>query len=162
MELFASGKIQVLVSTTVIEVGVDVPEATLMIIENAERFGLATLHQLRGRVGRGKKKSFCILVSDSKGENAVKRLGVMKDCSDGFRIAEFDLQQRGPGDYLPDRGYARQHGESAAPLLADVDMLREAEKSVSGILDSDPDLSAHPALREAAGEIAGKNERLLQ
>ncbi|MBO4770390.1 MAG: ATP-dependent DNA helicase RecG [Clostridia bacterium] len=162
MELFASGKIQVLVSTTVIEVGVDVPEATLMIIENAERFGLATLHQLRGRVGRGKKKSFCILVSDSKGENAVKRLGVMKDCSDGFRIAEFDLQQRGPGDYLPDRGYARQHGESAAPLLADVDMLRESEKSVSGILDSDPDLSAHPALREAAGEIAGKNERLLQ
>ena len=133
-----------------------------MIIENAERFGLATLHQLRGRVGRGEKQSYCVLVSDTKSENALRRLETMCRCSDGFKIAEFDLQQRGPGDYLPDRDRARQHGESAVPLFADVDMLKKAEECVTGILSADPDLSAHPALREAVGETVRENERLLQ
>ena len=100
MKRFAAGEIDVLVSTTVIEVGVNVPRATLMIVENAERFGLAQLHQLRGRVGRGSRKSYCVLVSDSKGENARQRLETMKREYDGFKIAEKDLLLRGPGDFI--------------------------------------------------------------
>ncbi len=100
MASFVRGDIKILVSTTVIEVGVNVPSATLMIVENAERFGLSQLHQLRGRVGRGNKKSYCVLVSDSKGENAKGRLGTMKSTYDGFAIAEKDLKMRGPGDFF--------------------------------------------------------------
>ena len=112
MGRFASGELDVLVSTTVIEVGVNVPNATLMIIENAERFGLSQLHQLRGRVGRGAAKSYCVLVSDVKGTSGAKdRLEVMKSTFDGFKIAEFDLGERGPGDFFAsaDEGI-RQHG----------------------------------------------------
>ena len=100
MSRFARGECDVLVSTTVIEVGVNVPNASLMIVENAERFGLAQLHQLRGRVGRGKRKSYCILVSDAKGDGARERLEVMKTTYDGYEIAERDLMQRGPGDFF--------------------------------------------------------------
>ncbi len=100
MSRFSAREIDVLVSTTVIEVGVNVPNASLMIVENAERFGLAQLHQLRGRVGRGQRKSYCILVSDMKGEKAQARLNVMKSTNDGFEIAEHDLMQRGPGDFF--------------------------------------------------------------
>ena len=100
MSAFSSGETKVLVSTTVIEVGVNVPNATLMIVENAERFGLSQLHQLRGRVGRGTKKSYCILVSDLKTEKAQARLNVMKTCYDGYEIAEKDLMLRGPGDFF--------------------------------------------------------------
>lgn len=106
MAAFAAGETDVLVSTTVIEVGVDVPNAALMVIENAERFGLSQLHQLRGRVGRGKHKSWCILVSDAKGDEARARLSAMTHISDGFRIAEEDLRLRGPGDFFG----SRQHG----------------------------------------------------
>ncbi len=100
MASFASGETKILVSTTVIEVGVNVPDATLMIVENAERFGLSQLHQLRGRVGRGTKKSYCILVSDLKTEKAQERLNVMHTCYDGYEIAERDLMLRGPGDFF--------------------------------------------------------------
>ena len=97
---FSSGETKVLVSTTVIEVGVNVPNASLMIVENAERFGLSQLHQLRGRVGRGTRKSFCVLVSDMKSEKSRDRLETMKTTYDGFEIAEKDLLMRGPGDFF--------------------------------------------------------------
>ena len=100
MDDFATGKTQLLVSTTVIEIGIDVPEASVMSIENAERFGLATLHQLRGRVGRGSRASTCILISSAKGLNARERLKTLCETSDGFRLAEFDMKHRGPGDFF--------------------------------------------------------------
>ncbi len=105
MTAFSDGSIKILVSTTVIEVGVDVPNATVMVIENAERFGLSQLHQLRGRVGRGSVQSYCILVSDSKSETAQNRLAIMKEYSDGFKIADEDLKQRGPGDFFASTGF---------------------------------------------------------
>lgn len=141
---FAAGKIQVLVSTTVIEVGVNVPNATLMIVENAERFGLSQLHQLRGRVGRGAHKSWCILVSDSQSEGAKERLNALCQSNDGYAIAEFDLKQRGPGDFFsavgssgahsPDASAPRQHGAirfRLASLCDDVDLLRAAFEAAS-------------------------------
>lgn len=99
MRRFAAGELDILVSTTVIEVGVDVPNACVMVIENAENFGLPQLHQLRGRVGRGQRESMCILVSDAKGETAMRRLNVMCETTDGFKIAQEDLKLRGPGDF---------------------------------------------------------------
>ncbi len=110
MTAFARGEISILVSTTVIEVGVNVPTATLMIVENAERFGLSQLHQLRGRVGRGTAKSYCVLVSDAQGETARRRLDTMRKIYDGFRIAEEDLLLRGPGEYIANGDTIRQHG----------------------------------------------------
>ena len=100
MRAFSRGELDLLVSTTVIEVGVDVPNAVIMLIENAERFGLSQLHQLRGRVGRGKEKSYCILVSDAQNEEAVYRLKAMCRTNDGFQIADEDLKLRGPGDFF--------------------------------------------------------------
>ncbi|MDE6155696.1 MAG: ATP-dependent DNA helicase RecG, partial [Eubacterium sp.] len=120
MKAFSNGDVQILVATTVVEVGVDVPNATIMVIENAERFGLSQLHQLRGRIGRGNKKSFCVLVSDSESENARNRLMIMKKYSDGFRIADEDLKARGPGDFFGER----QHG---LPALKIADMLEDIE-----------------------------------
>ena len=127
---FVSGKISVLVSTTVIEVGVNVPSATLMVIENAERFGLSQLHQLRGRVGRGKDKAWCVLVSDDPGEMSRKRLDSLCETTDGYRIAEADLAIRGPGDFFKGvGGELRQHGALAfrmADLCDDIDVLYKA------------------------------------
>ena len=112
MGAFRDGDLQVLVSTTVIEVGVDVPNATIMVIMNAERFGLAQLHQLRGRVGRGSEKGYCILVSDTKSEESQARLKLMATTANGFEIAEEDLRQRGPGELLG----LRQHGQGLFKL----------------------------------------------
>ena len=106
MASFSRGETDVLVSTTVVEVGVDVPNATLMIIENAERFGLSQLHQLRGRVGRGTAKSYCVLISDTDSDESKQRLDILCRTNDGFRIAEEDLRLRGPGDFFG----SRQHG----------------------------------------------------
>ena len=137
MGRFASGELDVLVSTTVIEVGVNVPNATLMIVENAERFGLSQLHQLRGRVGRGSAKSYCILVSDSKGDSAKSRLDVMKSTFDGFRIAEYDLGERGPGDFFASiDDEIRQHGElrfRLANLCEDMDLFEAAVHEAKGV-----------------------------
>ncbi|MBQ1976760.1 MAG: ATP-dependent DNA helicase RecG [Clostridia bacterium] len=155
MQAFSEGEIHILVSTTVIEVGVNVPNATLMIIENAERFGLSQLHQLRGRVGRGKAKSYCVLVSDAKGSDARARLDVLKKNHDGNAIAEEDLRLRGPGDFLQTGGEIRQHGDVRLPVAAgpgDVEILAAAMEEARGILERDPTLARpeHAALRKAA------------
>ena len=156
MRDFADGKIKILVSTTVIEVGVNVPNATLMIVENAERFGLSQLHQLRGRVGRGSAKSYCVLVSDAakEGSRAYERLYTMKTEHDGFRIAERDLAQRGPGDFLPQNGVVRQSGSFGFRLArADdeegMERMKTAFEDASDLLAADPDLSRHTALCRA-------------
>lgn len=154
MSRFAAGETDVLASTTVIEVGVDVPNAALMVVENAERFGLSQLHQLRGRVGRGKHKSWCILVSDAKGEEARARLHAMTHISDGFKIAEEDLRLRGPGDFFG----SRQHGLPElhiADLGADMNVLKAAQDAAKRLLDSDPRLERpeNKRLRSRAGEL---------
>ena len=154
MSRFAAGETDVLVSTTVIEVGVDVPNAALMVVENAERFGLSQLHQLRGRVGRGKHKSWCILVSDAKGEEARARLHAMTHISDGFKIAEEDLRLRGPGDFFG----SRQHGLPElhiADLGADMNVLKAAQDAAKRLLESDPRLERpeNKRLRSRAGEL---------
>ncbi len=160
---FAAGRTQVLVSTTVIEVGVDVPEATLMLVLNAECFGLAQLHQLRGRVGRGKAESFCVLVSDAEGQAAKERLNVMVKTNDGFAIAEADLAQRGPGDYLPRAdGKIRQHGEFPGVMSADMNMLKDALDFSAAVLERDPSLSTMPELRAEAEKLFSANSRALQ
>lgn len=154
MSAFSQGDIKILVSTTVVEVGVDVPDATIMVIENAERFGLSQLHQLRGRVGRGSAKSYCVLVSDSKGETACERLSIMKKYSDGFKIADEDLKQRGPGDFFGNR----QHGLpdlKIADMLGDVDTLKLCRKCADEILDKDfnLDLPQNKALAEEISDL---------
>jgi ATP-dependent DNA helicase RecG len=140
MEDFASGDIQVLVSTTVVEVGVNVPNATVMLIENAERFGLAQLHQLRGRVGRGKEQSYCIFMQGDGRQETSKRLSVLSETNDGFRIAEEDLKMRGPGDLFG----VRQSGEAVfqiADIYRDHEVLTMAEEAVKNLKESDPDLT---------------------
>ena len=153
MKEFSEGRIDLLVSTTVIEVGVNVPNASLMIVENAERFGMSQLHQLRGRVGRGKRKSYCVLVSeDAKRETpAGERLRTMKECYDGYAIAEKDLEMRGPGDFLRGSGEAtvRQSGGvrfRLAELCEDNGLLSAAFAEAKALLDSDPKLESHPQL----------------
>ena len=144
---FADGRSQVLVSTTVVEVGVDVPEASVMVIEHAERFGLAQLHQLRGRVGRGAAASHCVLINSSSNVLARQRLDVLVRSSDGFEIAEMDLRLRGPGQVLG----TRQSGLpdlALASLADDGAVLDDARSFAEGLLAADPDLEAHPKLRE--------------
>ena len=149
MNAFSSGEIDVLVSTTVIEVGVDVPNAVLMIIENADRFGLSQLHQLRGRVGRGKEQSYCILITDNDSEEVKSRLGIMCKTNDGFKISEEDLRIRGPGDFFG----SRQHGlpeMHIANLGADTQVLKTAQDDARALLSKDPELSLpeHRELKE--------------
>lgn len=152
MQAFTAGEMQVLVSTTVIEVGVNVPNACLMIVENAERFGLSQLHQLRGRVGRGNRKSYCILVRAGGGDAARARLEVMRTTYDGFRIAEQDLAQRGPGDFLAPAagGSIRQSGGfRLAEGWNDAGLMDRAFGDARALLASDPTLGEHPLLRDA-------------
>lgn len=147
MSAFAAGEVDILVSTTVVEVGVDVPNAALMVVENAERFGLSQLHQLRGRVGRGRHKSYCVLLQGSDGGDADARLSIMARCSDGFKIAEEDLKLRGPGDFFGER----QHGLPElhiADLASSLDVLKWAQDEAAGLLARDPGLITCPALRD--------------
>lgn len=139
MDDFLNNDIQVLVSTTVVEVGVNVPNATVMVIENAERFGLAQLHQLRGRIGRGNAQSYCIFMCGSKNEHTMQRMEVLKKTNDGFKIAEEDLKQRGPGDLFG----IRQSGDmqfKLADIFTDSDVLKKAAIEVDRILNEDPNL----------------------
>ncbi|MBS1725427.1 MAG: ATP-dependent DNA helicase RecG [Armatimonadetes bacterium] len=140
MEQFRAGELQILVATTVIEVGVDVPNASVMVIEDANRFGLAQLHQLRGRVGRGETQSYCILISDTKSEDVMKRMDVMVSTTDGFRIAEEDLEIRGPGNIAG----TEQSGSldfKVADLVQDSKLLEVARQAAMRIIEDDPTLS---------------------
>lgn len=154
MEGFASGDIDVLVSTTVIEVGVNVPNATIMLIENAERFGLAQLHQLRGRVGRGNDQSYCIFVNTSDNEDAAERLKIMTKTNDGFRIASEDMKRRGPGDIFG----IRQSGDALfrlGDIYQDSDILEMADRDAADILKNDPchDSSKYRCLMDKAAAV---------
>ena len=156
MRRFVAGEIHILVSTTVIEVGVNVPNASLMIVENAERFGLSQLHQLRGRVGRGSRRSFCILVSDTKGQTARRRLGALCNTYDGYAIAEEDLRLRGPGDFFSsaDDGFRQSGGLHFSQLAsaASEEIISAAFSEAAAILGEDKDLKA-PAHTALAAEI---------
>ncbi|MBR1763124.1 MAG: ATP-dependent DNA helicase RecG [Eubacterium sp.] len=157
MSAFAEKEIDILVSTTVIEVGVDVPNATIMLIENAERFGLSQLHQLRGRVGRGSEQSYCILVSDSKAPASSERLNVMKQTSDGFKIADYDLKTRGPGDFFG----KRQHGLPnlvIADMLEDMDTLTECQECAKQMIKEDEKLDKYPLLCNQISDMFRKSE----
>ncbi|MEB3299823.1 MAG: ATP-dependent DNA helicase RecG [Candidatus Sericytochromatia bacterium] len=148
---FRRGDLQVLVATTVIEVGVDVPNASVMVIEHAERFGLSQLHQLRGRVGRGAAESWCLLLSDGQGEQVEARLGTIVQSQDGFFIAEQDLRLRGPGEILG----SRQSGLEDfvhADLVQDAGLLEEAQREARALVAADPELGGQPLLKEQVEE----------
>jgi ATP-dependent DNA helicase RecG len=149
MDGFRSNAIQILVSTSVVEVGVDVPNATVMTIEGANRFGLAQLHQFRGRVGRSEYASYCLLIPDSDNDAENERLRAMESTQDGFRLAELDLEQRGPGDFLGSRqsGFA----DLRMARLTDVRLIERARQEASTLLEEDPGLEKddHKALGRA-------------
>ncbi len=162
MERFLKNEIQVLVSTTVVEVGVDVPNATVMLIENAERFGLAQLHQLRGRVGRGDAQSYCIFLHAANGAKIEERLDILNRSNDGFEIANRDMQLRGPGDLFG----VRQSGMldfKLADVYADADVLQLANEAVSALLDEDPGLCKpeHQRLSARFEELQNRREQRL-
>jgi ATP-dependent DNA helicase RecG len=148
MRHFYEGKLNILVSTSVIEVGVDVPNSTVMLIDGANRFGLAQLHQFRGRVGRGEHQSYCILVADSDTPDAEERLGALTQTNDGFVLAEKDLELRGPGEFFG----RRQSGlpELKLASLLDMDMLKIAQTEAQTIAETDPELELpeHQLLRQ--------------
>lgn len=155
MAEFAAGEIQLLVATTVVEVGVDVPNAVIMMVENAERFGLSQLHQLRGRVGRGQVQSHCILLSDTENPDTLERLRVLCGTNDGFKIAEEDLKQRGPGDFFGER----QHGlpeMKIADLAADSRLLQKAREAADVLTERDPTLHTLPALARRVERLMAK------
>lgn len=154
MKSFSDGQTNVLVSTTVVEVGVDIPNAAVMMIENAERYGLSQLHQLRGRVGRGKHQSYCILISDAQNEETTARLNIMCRTNNGFRIADEDLKLRGPGDFFG----SRQHGLPVlkiADMAADMECLNQAQKAARSIISTDPmlELPEHRGLRAEVKQL---------
>lgn len=154
MESFASGETQLLVSTTVVEVGIDVPNAVIMVIENAERFGLSQLHQLRGRIGRGTEKSTCIMISDAQNSETEHRLKILASTSDGFKIADEDLKLRGPGDFFG----SRQHGlpeMKIANMMTDGEAIRETHAAAEKLLQKNPALSGeeYVLLRKAVNRL---------
>jgi ATP-dependent DNA helicase RecG len=158
MQLFREGKVDVLVATTVIEVGVDVPNATIMVIEHADRFGLAQLHQLRGRVGRGSLPGVCALIASPTTEDAIQRLEAIVETTDGFRIAERDLEIRGPGELFG----AKQSGIApfrVAQLPRDFELLRLAREIATTWVQRDPLITESPLLKarlmKAYGETLG-------
>jgi ATP-dependent DNA helicase RecG len=148
MHEFRCGTLSVLVSTTVIEVGVDVPNATIMLIEEAGRFGLAQMHQLRGRIGRGTHRSWCILMHDGKNAQSLEKLRILEQSNNGFEIAEADLRLRGPGDLM---GSAQTGLPDFGPgdLVRDGDLMSEARQTAQKILTDDPDLALplHASMR---------------
>lgn len=162
MDAFRKGDYHILVSTTVIEVGVDVPNASVMIIENADRFGLAQLHQLRGRVGRGAEQSYCYLVSEMKSQATQERLEILTQTNDGFVVAEKDLEIRGPGEFL---GY-RQSGLPdlvLADLVKDAKILEEARNAAIAIMRADPELKQYPGLNKLVNkQVVGEHSEMMR
>jgi ATP-dependent DNA helicase RecG len=160
MAAFRSGETQVLVSTSVVEVGMDIPNATVMLIEGANRFGLAQLHQFRGRVGRGSHESYCLLIPDSEDEADNQRLKAMETTNDGFELADLDLTQRGPGDFLG----TRQSGfyQLRMARLTDVRLIEKARREALTLFSADPELALpeHRLLAQAVQRFwsAGKGE----
>jgi ATP-dependent DNA helicase RecG len=152
----------VLVATTVIEVGVDVPNATVMVIENASRFGIAQLHQLRGRVGRGAEKSFCYLLEEAKddgeGENAAERLEAMVASTDGFELADVDLELRGAGSILGTRQKGRSDLKLASLKRRDRDLVQLAREVAFEIVDADPQLTSHQVLADDIKNLVDDDE----
>jgi ATP-dependent DNA helicase RecG len=157
MTAFRARETDVLVATTVIEVGIDVPNATVMLIDNAERFGLSQLHQLRGRVGRGSETSYCVLVSDAQeGSTSAERMRAMTETTDGFEIAERDLALRGPGEFFG----TRQHGLpefKLADVTNEMELLQQAKDDALALLADDPRLTRpeHRPLRQALSKQVG-------
>jgi ATP-dependent DNA helicase RecG len=139
MQRFRNGEADILVSTAVVEVGIDVPNATAMLVEGADRFGLAQLHQFRGRVGRGSEQAYCLLLSDSPSQEARQRLKLMEETTDGFRLAEADLEMRGPGEFFG----TRQSGlaDLKVARLTDLQLIEQARSEATSFLEEDPDLS---------------------
>ena len=160
MQRFARAEIHVLVATTVIEVGIDVPNASMMIIYHAERFGLSQLHQLRGRIGRGSHASYCYLIGDDKSDSAKKRLNAILSTTDGFKLAEFDLAIRGPGDLLGTR-QAGMPEFKVADLLRDEALMIKAKSMITRLLNQDPLLSQHPILKQRLEEALLFHENQL-
>ncbi len=159
MKSFVAGEISILVSTTIIEVGVNVPNATLMVIENAERFGLAQLHQLRGRVGRGAEQSYCVLFNQSKSQVSRERMKIMSQSNDGFVISEKDLEIRGPGDFFG----TKQHGLpelKIANLYRDIEVLKLAQESAKELLELDPTLKGNKKLKGYLSNYFGEKVTL--
>ena len=156
MTAFAAGEIDVLVSTTVIEVGVDVPNATVMVIMDAERFGVSQLHQLRGRVGRGRDAGLCLLVTEAPPASpARERLDAVAATGDGFQLSRLDLQQRREGDVLGSAQAGRRSSLKLLRLLADEDLIATAREEAATLVGADPKLTAHQALKEAIDDFLG-------
>lgn len=157
MEAFKARELDLLVATTVVEVGVDVPNANIIVIENADRFGLSQLHQLRGRVGRGQYQSYCVLIAGgSVSDESRKRLEIMTKTSDGFEISEYDLKMRGAGDFFGNR----QHGLpdlKIADIAADSELLADCRKAAKELLEKSPDLAEYPALKKETDELFSRN-----
>lgn len=156
MQAFARHETDILVSTTVVEVGVDVPNAAVMVVENAEMFGLSQLHQLRGRVGRGEHQSYCILISDNQNEETRQRLKVMAKTSDGFKLAEEDLHLRGPGDFFGERQHGLP-GLKVANLGCETKLLQEAQQAADALLEESPGLEPYPTLVERVEQLFTQN-----
>ena len=156
MTAFAAGEVDVLVSTTVIEVGVDVPNATVMVIMDAERFGVSQLHQLRGRVGRGRNPGLCLLVTEAMPETpARERLDAVAETGDGFQLSRLDLQQRREGDVLGSAQAGRRSSLKLLRLLEDEDLIADARQEAGPLVALDPELEFHPALKEAIDDFLG-------
>ena len=158
MKSFKAHELDLLVSTTVVEVGVDVPNAAVIVIENADRYGLSQLHQLRGRVGRGEHKSSCILITDNPTEDVVQRLKILSKSHDGFEISQEDLRLRGPGDFFG----SRQHGLpklKIADMSQDMEVLMRAQEAAKKLMSSDPQLEApeNSSLKELVEHLFEQN-----
>ena len=161
MHRFRAGDLDVLVATIVIEVGIDVPNATVMVIEDADRFGLSQLHQLRGRVGRGADAATCLLVAEPKTSDGEERIAAMVATTDGFRLAEEDMRIRGQGTVFG----ARQSGMTdlrLADLLRDVESLIDARREAFSLVQNDPDLTDHPELAEEVHALLGEDAEWLE
>jgi len=154
MRAFSAGKLDVLVATTVIEVGVNVPNATAMVIMDADRFGVSQLHQLRGRVGRGSAAGLCLLVSEvPAGTSTMQRLQAVADTLDGFELAQMDLELRREGDILGAAQSGVKSGLKMLSLLDDLDVIEEARAEAQRVIGDDPDLTEHPGLAQMLREV---------